>query len=139
MRLDEDHAALVSYNMPQTFEVGPWANVASFDSWMNAVLPSMLSWANWICVTRFATWLVTQYFPNHIVLSAGTRKLAINLVVARRNSSWLPHCIGRQSVCIGRQSVGLLLKRPILLYFRRSFCIFGMDSTYRSEKGDSSK
>jgi hypothetical protein len=96
------------------------------------VLPSMLSWGNWFCVTRFVTWLVTQYFPNHIVLSAGTRKVAINLAVARRNSSWLSHCIGRQSVW-------LLLKRPVLLYFRRSFCIVGMDSIYRSKKGDSSK
>jgi hypothetical protein len=78
----------------------------------------------------FVTWLATQYFPNHIGLSAGTRKFAINLVVARRNSSWLPlHCIRRHSVW-------LLLRRPVLLYFRRSFCIFGMDSICRSEEGD---
>ena len=97
---------------------------------MNAVLPSMLSWRNW---SMFVTWLAAQYFPNHIVLSAGARKVAINLGVARSNSSWLPlHCIGRQSVL-------LLPRRPVLLYFRRSFCIFGMDSICRSEKGNSSK
>src|SRR5262249_30097114 len=92
---------------------------------------SMLSW-QWVSVTMFVTWLATQYFPNHVVLSAGTRNVAINLDVARRNSSWLPHCIGRQSVW-------LLLTRAVLLYFRRSFCIFGMDSINRSKKRDSSK
>jgi len=86
----------------------------------------MLSW-QWVSVTMFVTWLATQYFPNHVVLSAGTRNVAINLDVARRNSSWLLHCI-----C-------LLLRRPVLLYFRRSFCIFGMDSINRSKKRDSSK
>jgi hypothetical protein len=29
--------------------------------------PFMLSWRNWIGVTRFVTWLVTQYFPDHIL------------------------------------------------------------------------
>ena len=75
----------------------------------------------------FVTWLATQYFPNHIVLSAGARNVAVNLLVARSNGSWFPHCI-----C-------LLLRRPVLLYFRRSFCIFGMDSMNRSKKGNSSK
>jgi len=91
--------------------------------------PFMLSWRNWIGVTN---WLVTQYFPDHIVLSAGTRNFAINLVVARSSGSWLPHCIGRQSVWA-------LLTRPVLLYFRRSFCIFGMDSINCSKKETSSE
>ena len=75
----------------------------------------------------FVTRLATQYFPNHIVLSAGTRNSVIDLDVARFASPRLPHCI-----C-------LLLRRPVLLYFRRSFCIFGMNSINRSKKGDSSK
>jgi hypothetical protein len=94
--------------------------------------PAMLSWRSWCWVTRFVTWLATQYFTNHIVLSAGTRNVAINLDVARSSSSWLPHCIGRQSVW-------LFLKRPVLLYFRWSFSIFGMASRSRPKKGDSSK
>jgi hypothetical protein len=48
-------------------------------------------------VTRFVTWLATQYFPNHIFLSARTRNVAINLDVARSSSSWFPHSIGGQN------------------------------------------
>jgi hypothetical protein len=38
-------------------------------------------WQSWW--SMFVTWVVIQYFPNDIVASAGTRDVAINLIMAR--------------------------------------------------------